>query len=193
MNRKITLAALAVALGAGALGAIAPANANEPGRRGERIFTQADANKDGRVTADEAWASLSSRFAQIDANKDNGVTWEEFRAHTQSRMEARQRQRAENRPQQQQEAKPEDRRAPHAHRLARMEQRGQGFFRAIDADRDGKVTVQELRPFADAMFRARDVNGDNALTQDELRSRHGHGHGRGHRQQQQKGSAPQQL
>ena len=42
-------------------------------------------------------------------------------------------------------------------------------MRKLDADRDGRVTLPELRPFAEAMFRARDANGDDALTREELR------------------------
>jgi Ca2+-binding EF-hand superfamily protein len=152
---KLTFAALGLA----ALGALAtPALAQEHGRgraAGERMFQQADANHDGRVTEAEAWDSLSARFARADSNKDGGVTWDEFRAYTQAEMTARR----------------GDRPAPPAARMARMEQRGQGMFRALDADKDGKVTQAELRPFAEAMFRARDANGDNALTQDELRPR----------------------
>jgi hypothetical protein len=170
VNRKITLAALAVTLGVGALGATAPAFSQEPARRGGgQLFQQADTNNDGRVTADEAWTGLSARFAAADANKDGGVSWEEFHSYAQGQMASRR----------------GDRPAPPAGRLARMEQRSQGFFRAIDADREGKVTLTELRPFADAMFRARDANADNALSRDEIRPQHARGHRPARTQQQQ--------
>lgn len=153
-TRKIALAALAVTLGAGALGATAlPALAQEGMRRGgDEIFRQADADRDGRVTAEEGWAALSARFAAADADKDGGVTWEEFRNYVRAEMGRR-----------------GDRSGPPAGRGAAMEERGQGFFRALDADRDGKVTLAELRPFGEAMFRARDTNGDNALSREEVR------------------------
>ncbi|HEY3495891.1 MAG TPA: hypothetical protein VGK73_14435 [Polyangiaceae bacterium] len=34
----------------------------------------ADANKDGKITLDEATTALKTRFAAVDANKDNSVT-----------------------------------------------------------------------------------------------------------------------
>jgi len=40
------------------------------------------------------------------------------------------------------------------------------------------VTIDELRPFAEAMFRGRDANADGALTREEIRPERGH-HGRG--------------
>ena len=161
MNRKLTLAALgaAAALGALALPALAQEGPS-PNRTENRgpgrgpagpgaMFRAADANGDGRVTTEEAWSALSARFAEADANHDGGVTWEEARGYAQAQMRAH---------------------APHrAERAsARMEARGEGFFRALDADRDGRVTLAELRPAAEAMFRARDANGDGALTGDEV-------------------------
>ncbi|WP_424134495.1 EF-hand domain-containing protein [Roseomonas chloroacetimidivorans] len=150
--RKLTLAALTATLGLGALGVPAMAQPAMP-RGGQQLFRHADTNHDGRVTAEEAWSTLSARFGEADANKDGGVTWDEFRSYVQAQMEAHRGKRP----------------APPAAAQARMEQRGQGFFRALDADRDGRVTLVELRPFADAMFRARDANADNVLTRDEVR------------------------
>jgi Ca2+-binding EF-hand superfamily protein len=42
------------------------------------------------------------------------------------------------------------------------------MFRALDADRDGRVTPTEIQPVAEAWFRAFDANADGALTPDEL-------------------------
>ena len=41
-------------------------------------------------------------------------------------------------------------------------------FRAADADRDGKLTFEELRPLSEQWFRAHDRNGDGVLTRREL-------------------------
>jgi EF hand domain-containing protein len=55
------------------------------------------------------------------------------------------------------------------------------IFRAVDANRDGRVTPEEVRPAVDARFRALDVNGDNGVTPDELPLRHrGRHHGHPH-------------
>jgi hypothetical protein len=40
-------------------------------------------------------------------------------------------------------------------------------FRAVDADRDGRVTPEEVRPALEAQFRALDANGDNGVILDE--------------------------
>ncbi|WP_426958744.1 EF-hand domain-containing protein [Muricoccus radiodurans] len=156
-TRKFTIAAVAVAALGGTAAIAVPAIAQERGARmGERIFAEADANRDGRITGDEGWAALSARFARADANNDGGVTQEEFRNYMAGEIAAQR-----GRP-----ASPE--------RLERMTARGGAFFRAMDADRDGKVSLAELRPFAEAMFRARDANGDGALTREEVAPRRGH-------------------
>ncbi|MBL6079970.1 hypothetical protein JMJ56_18270 [Belnapia sp. T18] len=41
-------------------------------------------------------------------------------------------------------------------------------FRAMDTDRDGKLTAGELRAGSEAWFRNRDLNRDGALTRQEL-------------------------
>jgi Ca2+-binding EF-hand superfamily protein len=45
------------------------------------------------------------------------------------------------------------------------------MFAAIDADKDGKVTQEELAAHRAAMFTAADTNGDGALSTDELAAR----------------------
>jgi hypothetical protein len=47
----------------------------------------------------------------------------------------------------------------------------QARFRAADADRDGKVTVEELLPHSEAWFRTHDANGDGQLTRPEVPKR----------------------
>jgi hypothetical protein len=110
-------------------------------------FARADANNDGRVTLEEGRAWLQSRFNEIDGNRDGGVTFEEARAYAQSRMGGR---------------------TPPAEAQGRMERRGQAMFRAFDANGDSRVTIEEVRPLAEAMFRARDLNNDGALARDEV-------------------------
>ena len=58
------------------------------GGMGGQMMTMADANKDGRVTLQEAQASALRRFDMTDANRDGQVTMEERR---QMRMQMRSR------------------------------------------------------------------------------------------------------
>ncbi len=46
------------------------------------------------------------------------------------------------------------------------------MFRALDANSDGRLTLDEVRPAAEARFRAADANGDGAVTREELPQRH---------------------
>ncbi len=113
-----------------------------------RNFAAADANHDGRVSWDEAWAVMQARFAAADANRDGGLSLEEWLAAGGPGRPAQPGRPAAD-PQRQQ-----DRRA--------------SMFRALDADRNALVTLEEIRPVAEAWFRAFDANGDGAVTLEEL-------------------------
>ncbi|WP_158292241.1 EF-hand domain-containing protein [Paracraurococcus ruber] len=122
-----------------------------PGPRGERgpgaMFNQFDTNRDGRVTWDEAWGVIQQRFQAADTDRDGGLTQDEM-ANARLRPGA-------PRP----EGPPP---GPQRERMVGM------MFRALDANRDGKVTPEEIRPAAEARFRSFDANGDGAVTRDEL-------------------------
>ena len=145
-----------------------PAAPGPEGRRGPAqrgpgaIFARFDANGDGRVTMDETWTYVQARFAEADRNKDGVLVLEEALA-------APMMPRPEGGPA---AGRPEPARPGHARMVAMM-------FRAIDANRDGKVTLEEIRPAVEGRFRALDANGDNGVTLDELPTppRHGMHHG----------------
>ncbi|ONG43245.1 hypothetical protein BKE38_28925, partial [Pseudoroseomonas deserti] len=153
MNRFLTLGVLGASLVATSLPAFAQASAPTPapnpqtqvqverGPRGPaRLLAMADADRDGRVTETEALSALSARFAEADANKDGGLTKEELTAFLQSQWQAH---------------RPEgERRAPSERARQAMDNRLDAMFRAADADRDGRVTMDEIRPIALALFRA---------------------------------------
>ena len=145
--------------GAALIGAAAPALAQPgppPGPRGERgpgmMFDRIDANKDGRVTWEEAWAYVQARFAAADTDKDGRLTQAEMAAaRPMGGHHGRPGGRAEGGP------------------PPGMRERMLGMmFRGLDANRDGFVTLDEARPMAEARFRAMDANGDGAVTRDEL-------------------------
>ncbi len=143
-------AVLAALIGLAALPATAQPTAPRPegpARGPARMFEEADTNRDGRVTWDEAWARLTARYNEADADRDGGVTPDELRAYVARQMG--------------------NRSVP-----ARAENRGQALFRAADLDRDGRVSLAEFRPMAEAVFRSADGDGDGAIVRDELPGRH---------------------
>lgn len=140
------------------------------GERGARMFELLDANRDGRVTTEEAWTFVTTRFNSADADRSGGLSMEEFA---------------------QLRARPADAPTPRPEQAARMEQMRGGMFRALDADRNGQVTLVEIRPMVEARFRAADANGDGAVTREELPQRgHHHGQHHGHRADGPRGEAP---
>ncbi|MBR0653932.1 EF-hand domain-containing protein [Plastoroseomonas arctica] len=159
MRKTATIGLLAGVIGLGLAGA-AVAQHRHGGPRGEggfaagEAFARADANNDGRVTIDEGRSWLQARFAEADADRDGGVTIDELVAFMQTR-------RAAGRP------------APSEEMQVRIREGLSRGFRFVDANGDGKVSLAELTPVAEAMFRAADRNGDGALARDEVQPRRG--------------------
>ncbi|MBC9178954.1 EF-hand domain-containing protein [Pseudoroseomonas ludipueritiae] len=160
MKRSLAFGFLGVALAATALPALAQRG---PGSIPMRIFEQADANHDGRVAEPEAMDFLAARFTEADANHDGAMTPEELGNFLRAQM-------ASYRPG---TDSGRERRQPPPEAQRRMEERQARFFRIADADRDGRITMDELRPMAAALFRAADANGDNVLEPGELRGHRG--------------------
>jgi EF hand domain-containing protein len=132
-----------------------------PGPRGPAaLFALVDANGDGRVTPEEASAYVQARFAAADRNGDGALVLEE--AQTVRLAPAP-------------DGAPRPESGPMRARVAAA------VFRAVDANRDGRVTPEEVRPAVDAHIRALDANGDNGVTLDELpQPRWGRHHGHPH-------------
>ncbi|MES2710335.1 MAG: EF-hand domain-containing protein [Pseudomonadota bacterium] len=172
MRKTATIGLLAGVIGLGLAGAAVAQHrpGGHHGPRGEggfaagEAFARADANNDGRVTLDEGRTWLQARFAEADANRDGGVTIEELVTFMQAR-------------------RPAGRPAPTDEMQARMREHMSRGFRFVDANGDGKVSMAELTPVAEAMFRAADRNADGALSREEAQPRRGgmggHRHGGG--------------
>ena len=161
--RSALLAAAAVAAGLPAWAqpaASAPAAAANQGARGPGgLFDEIDANKDGRATWDETWGFVQRRFNAADADRDGGLTRQE--ADALRPMGGR---RAEGAGGGQQPA-------PSPEQAARRARFGDVMFRSIDANRDGRVTLDEVRPVIEARFRGLDADADNAVARSELPQR----------------------
>lgn len=164
MLKPLAVLAAATVLSATALAQPARPPAPPPGReRGpEAIFNRIDTNHDGRVTWEEVWAHVQARFTEADTNRDGALSLAEMQAA-----------RPWDGPDGGRPRHP-DGGAAAGHRTEggpRPERRAEltaALFRALDANRDGQVTLEEIRPAAEARFRALDANGDNAITRDEL-------------------------
>jgi len=124
--------------------------------RGGRMFELLDANRDGRITFEEAWTLVTARFSTADTDRSGGLSLQELGNLRMRHADAP---------------------TPPPERAARMEQMRGGMFRALDANSDGQVTLDEIRPAVQARFRSADANADGAVTREELPQRgHHHGH-----------------
>ena len=122
--------------------------------RADARFARLDANRDGRVTADEARQAGEARraerqgqmFDRLDANRDGAISREEFGQRQAMRGERR-----EGR------AMRGGRRG--MHRMGGMQARGARMFGA-----DGVVTREEFRAQALQRFERLDANRDGTIT-----------------------------
>lgn len=131
-----------------------------PGRGVGGLFDQMDGNKDGRVAWDEAWSFVQRRFAAADADKDGGLTRQEAEA-----LVVRGGRRADS------PAGPRSGTGATPDQSARRARFGDVVFRSIDANRDGRVSLDEIRPAVEARFRGLDADGDGAVSRTELPQR----------------------
>ena len=194
MTRKFILAALSATLLVGAGGAaFARQNADRPvppmARPSLYVFMlkNFDANKDGKITADEAKAGADTLFDKIDADKDGAVTPKEMRAWHKERMQAM---RAAMKPADGAPA-PDDGMGPpdgdagpdgappppkhgkgmrhHGHGKHGMHgMMGGGMMRMLDADENGQVSKAEAEAGAAKLVTDMDTNKDGAVSIDDF-------------------------
>lgn len=198
-NKWLLVSVLSVAAGVG----VAAAQPGHPER-----FAKLDTNGDGAVTTAEFEAHILQRWTEADANKDSKVTADEmkarFEAHKQERLKERdtngngvlERSEVAKMPDAlftKLDADKSGTLTP-AEMKAGKEKgcghegkgfRGEGKRLPGDANEDGVVTKEEARTGAQQLAKHIDANGDGKLTQDELGRGRGHhfggrGHGRGH-------------
>ena len=138
----------------------------------QQHFAMLDTNKDGFITKAEMEAGKSAMndrraarkeergakmFDRMDANHDGSITRQEFDSAHQTmagRMDGHARR--------------------GMHRMGMMHAAGMGerMFDMADADKDGRVSLQEATNAAAAHFDRVDTNGDGTITPEEMRAAH---------------------
>ncbi len=157
----LAAAALAAALPAWAQPSNNPPAAAGQGSRGPgALFDEIDANKDSRATWDETWSFVQRRFAAADADRDGGLTRQEADALRPGGPGRRPGSDAQG-----------GGTPPTAEQAARRARFGDVVFRGLDANRDGRVTLDEVRPAVESRFRGLDADADNAVSRSELPQR----------------------
>lgn len=134
MLRQLTILASAAATTMFAL--TVAGSANEPYLpRTERSFTSLDADKDGKVTAAELRPKAVKRVLRLDADKDGEISAAEIDAW-----------------------------------LAKiMERRKARILSHLDTDKNGVVTETEIAAYAGGLVDAADADRDGAVTLAEVR------------------------
>lgn len=173
MNTRLISGALAALLTTVSGAALAQDAPPPPHRHGGGLLMRADTNRDDIVTRDEMLAAVDTRFARIDANRDGRITADE--RHDRGRMAGR-RMRGQDGVQRNPDSA---RRSPHADTnhdgaTTRDEQRALALkiFNYIDRNHDGRIDQAERQEFREVAMalagpRARGEHG-----------RHGWRHGR---------------
>ena len=135
-------------------------------------FARIDTNRDGFVTTAEAEAVRgqmrariaerrdqggSRAFDRLDANSDGSISRAEFDARREQRVEQRQKRAGDGK------------RRGGGHRMGMI---GGRMFEMADANKDGRVALQEAQAMALRHFDMADANRDGQITRDERRQMH---------------------
>lgn len=150
MKRKTMIASMAlVAVLGTAMGASAhgfgggKGEGRGPGAMGPRgpqvIFSEMDANDDGKVTQEEIDAFKAARFAEIDTDGNGIVSAEELAAHHETKQ------------------------------ADRMKDRAGRMLERLDTDGDGGLSAEELAAGPEkGLIERLDTDGDGAVSEEEL-------------------------
>lgn len=108
-------------------------------------FGMMDANKDGKVSAEEHAAGAKAMFATMDANRDGVVSADEMTAAH---------------------------KAVTGHASKKSDMPAHDKIKVVDANGDGKLTSAEHASAADMMFKKMDADQDGFLSKPEMAGGH---------------------
>lgn len=114
-------------------------------------FADLDANKDGKITADDLKAQMAARFGAMDANGDGEVSADEMKAHRVAMM-------AQGDQGQRKSGK-------------RMERMAEKLISKRDTNGNGTLSLDEMTPDQarfEKMIKRFDEDGDKAISQAEF-------------------------
>ena len=134
-----------VALVGGVMLASLASGAGPKAGKPDAEFTAMDANKDGKVSAEEHAAAAKKMFGTMDANRDGKVTAAEMDAAHQ-RVTGK--------------------------KAKKTDMSSADKIKVIDTDGDGILTAEEHAAGSRAMFEKMDTDKDGFLTKDELAAGH---------------------
>ncbi len=112
----------------------------QAGGMGAEFFKQSDTNNDGALTKEEMAASRMQRLGGADTDKDGFISAAELAEYHAAMIRAKQ-----------------------DKHFAR-------FAARFDANKDGKVSLDEIKAFDPPYFKDADTNGDGKLTSDEMKA-----------------------
>lgn len=186
MTRKLMIAALSAAVFAGSIGTAAFA---KPGGRGDVppmarpglfifMLKNFDANKDGKVTADEAKAGAGTLFTTIDTDKDGAITPKEMKAWRQAKMADMRKAMGKDMPDGNGPGADDDGDGPGNHGWMKgwrhhgkgphSGMMGRGMMRMLDTDENGQISKAEAEAGADNLIKQMDTNKDGTVSIDDF-------------------------